>query len=115
MEYFNKNFQLECNGWLPCWYTPSCFPPVTRSLHPNCNLVSNFHDRADRCTRIVIVDGLGHEITLETPAQRILSLAPSNTEILFAIGAGKQVSRTGLLLGLPPGSIGPFGCGRRFR
>jgi len=28
---------------------------------------------------------------LEKPAQRIISLAPSNTEILFAIGAGKQV------------------------
>jgi len=40
---------------------------------------------------IVIVDGLGHEITLKKTAQRILSLAPSNTEILFAIGAGDQV------------------------
>ena len=33
-------------------------------------------------------DGLGREITLETTPQRIVSLAPSNTEILFAIGAG---------------------------
>ncbi|OGO31686.1 MAG: hypothetical protein A2Z16_10110 [Chloroflexi bacterium RBG_16_54_18] len=40
---------------------------------------------------IAIVDGLGHEIKLEKTAQRILSLAPSNTEILFAIGAGEQV------------------------
>jgi len=36
-------------------------------------------------------DGLGREITLDGPAQRIVSLAPSNTEILFAIGAGDQV------------------------
>lgn len=36
-------------------------------------------------------DGLGREITLETTPQRIVSLAPSNTEILFAIGAGSQV------------------------
>lgn len=36
-------------------------------------------------------DGLGREITLAGPAQRIVSLAPSNTEILFAIGAGDQV------------------------
>lgn len=36
-------------------------------------------------------DGLGKTITLAQPAQRIVSLAPSNTEILFAIGAGAQV------------------------
>lgn len=38
-----------------------------------------------------VTDGLGREITLDEPAERIVSLAPSNTEILFAIGAGKQV------------------------
>jgi len=38
-----------------------------------------------------ITDGLGREITLEEPAQRVASLAASNTEILFAIGAGEQV------------------------
>ena len=36
-------------------------------------------------------DGLGRNVTLNGPAQRIVSLAPSNTEILFAIGAGNQV------------------------
>jgi len=40
---------------------------------------------------IVITDGLGREISLVKPAQRVASLAPSNTEILFAIGAGGQV------------------------
>ncbi len=38
-----------------------------------------------------LMDGLGREISLEGPAQRIVSLAPSNTEILFAVGAGSQV------------------------
>jgi iron complex transport system substrate-binding protein len=37
---------------------------------------------------LTFTDGLGHEITLDGPAQRIVS---SNTEILFAIGAGGQV------------------------
>ena len=36
-------------------------------------------------------DGLGRTVKLAGPAQKIVSLAPSNTEILFAIGAGKQV------------------------
>ena len=40
---------------------------------------------------ITLTDGLGRSLTLEGPPQRIVSLAPSNTEILFAIGAGQQV------------------------
>lgn len=36
-------------------------------------------------------DGLGRNVTLNGFPQRIISLAPSNTEILFAIGAGSQV------------------------
>lgn len=40
---------------------------------------------------LTIVDGLQRTLTLDAPAQRIVSLAPSNTEILFAIGAGPQV------------------------
>ena len=40
---------------------------------------------------IVLTDGLGRSITLAAPAQQIVSIAPSGTEILFAIGAGPQV------------------------
>src|SRR5215211_6596216 len=40
---------------------------------------------------LTFTDGLGRDIQLNGPAQRIVSLAPSNTEILFAIGAGAQV------------------------
>jgi iron complex transport system substrate-binding protein len=40
---------------------------------------------------LTFTDGLGREITFDGPAQQIVSLAPSNTEILFAIGAGDQV------------------------
>jgi iron complex transport system substrate-binding protein len=42
-------------------------------------------------TGITVTDGLGRVIKLAGPAQKIVSLAPSNTEILYAIGAGKQV------------------------
>lgn len=40
---------------------------------------------------LTFTDGLGREISLNGPVQRVISLAPSNTEILFAIGAGSQV------------------------
>ncbi len=40
---------------------------------------------------ISLTDGLGNLIELDRPAQKIISLAPSNTEILFAVGAGSQL------------------------
>lgn len=40
---------------------------------------------------ITIADGLGRTITLSSPASRIVSLAPSTTEILFALGLGDRV------------------------
>ncbi len=48
-------------------------------------------------TTLMFTDGLGREVKLNGPAQRVISLAPSNTEILFAIGAGvKQLEDLGL-------------------
>ena len=38
-----------------------------------------------------LVDDMGYSLTLTSPPERIVSLAPSNTEILFAIGAGDKV------------------------
>lgn len=40
---------------------------------------------------ITLTDGLDRQVNLPAPAERIVSMAPSNTEILFAIGAGDQV------------------------
>ncbi len=40
---------------------------------------------------ITLTDGLGRSVTLAQPAQRVISLAASNTEMLFALGAGGQV------------------------
>jgi len=40
---------------------------------------------------VMVTDGLGRSIRLDAPAKSIVSMAPSNTEILFAIGAGSQV------------------------
>ena len=40
---------------------------------------------------IIITDGLSRTVTLPAAAQQIISLSPSGTEILFAIGAGAQI------------------------
>jgi iron complex transport system substrate-binding protein len=40
---------------------------------------------------ISVVDDSGHTVTLARPAQRIISLAPHATELLFAAGAGAAV------------------------
>lgn len=46
---------------------------------------------ASPAATLQFVDGLGREVTLAATAERIVSLAPSATEILFAVGAGDQV------------------------
>ena len=40
---------------------------------------------------IEVTDGLERSVSLAGPAQRIVSLAPSVTEILYAVGAGDQM------------------------
>ena len=40
---------------------------------------------------IALKDSLGNVVKLESPPRRIISLAPSITETLFAIGAGDRV------------------------
>ena len=46
---------------------------------------------ASASATLSVVDDSGNTVTLATPAQRIVSLAPHATELLFAAGAGKQV------------------------
>jgi len=40
---------------------------------------------------ITVVDDVGRTVSLSASAQRVVSLAPSSTELLFAVGAGPQV------------------------
>ena len=40
---------------------------------------------------LTLTDGLGRSVTLKTTAKRIVSMAPSTTEMLYAIGAGDQM------------------------
>ena len=48
------------------------------------------------------IDDGGYTVRLSQPAQRIVSLAPNITEILFYIGAGKQVVGAGEYSNYPP-------------
>ena len=51
---------------------------------------------------IALTDGFGRSVTLAAPAQKIVSLAPSNTEILYAIGAGSATIGRDDLSDFPP-------------
>lgn len=54
---------------------------------------------------IEVIDGRGKTITLAGHAQKIVSLAPSNTEILFAIGAGNQIIGRDAFSDYPPEAL----------
>lgn len=56
-------------------------------------------------TPLVFTDGIGREVVLDEPAQRIVSIAPSNTEILYAIGAGGQVIGRDEVSDYPPEAL----------
>ena len=47
--------------------------------------------RATGAGSLAVTDDAGRAVTLAAPARRIVSLAPSSTELLFAIGAGDRV------------------------
>jgi iron complex transport system substrate-binding protein len=40
---------------------------------------------------VTVTDDSGHQVTLAKPAVRVVSLAPANTEIAFALGAGGKL------------------------
>ena len=51
---------------------------------------------------IRVVDDAGREVVLANPAQRIVSLSPHITELLFAAGAGEQVVGVSAYSNYPP-------------
>ena len=51
---------------------------------------------------MTVVDDTGHRVTVAYPPQRIVSLAPGATEMLFAVGAGGRVVATDDLSNEPP-------------
>src|SRR5512136_61429 len=60
----------------------------------SCNLISVVNGsvvNSAKQSSISLKDGLGRSLTLSVPVRSVVSLAPSNTEILYAISAGPQV------------------------
>jgi iron complex transport system substrate-binding protein len=51
---------------------------------------------------VSVLDDRGNPVTLPAPAQRIVSLAPHTTELLFAAGAGDRVVATVRYADYPP-------------
>jgi iron complex transport system substrate-binding protein len=53
--------------------------------------ITQLQEELTQYKEITLVDSMGNVVTFTEPPERIVSLAPSNTEILFAIGAGDSV------------------------
>ena len=92
---YRKIFVLTLLTVLLC----SCAPAVTLQAAPTIGSTQSPQVQTEAPTAIAtttsavitFTDDLGRTVMLNHPAQRIVSMAPSNTEILFAIGAGSQV------------------------
>ncbi len=73
-----------------------------------CVLTSCSADRPDGTepggSAIRLTDWLGREVELAAPARRVVSLAPSNTEILFALEAGDRLVGRDELSDYPSGA-----------
>lgn len=80
-------FSLLMVSMLAACGAASTSTPTAVSIQPPANTVPS----PTLSNSITLTDGLNRKITLAGPAQRVVSLAPANTEILFAIGAGAQV------------------------
>lgn len=68
--------------------------PVTRLRRRTSALILAFVGGAALAAPIVAVDDAGHELRLERPPTRIVTLAPSLTELVFAAGGGAAVVAT---------------------
>jgi iron complex transport system substrate-binding protein len=54
-------------------------------------LILGGHVNAVTSGQVTVIDALGREVKVDLPVEAIVSIAPSNTEILFALGLGEKV------------------------
>ena len=53
--------------------------------------ISEQQEQISEYQQVTLVDAMGNVVTLTSAPERIVSLAPSNTETLFLVGAGDNV------------------------
>jgi iron complex transport system substrate-binding protein len=72
--------------------TQAALPTQVTSIEPSVTPALSVEPSATPAPAgLSFTDGMGRVVKLAGPAQKIISTAPSNTEILFAVGAGAQV------------------------
>lgn len=69
----------------------ACAPVPTEALPTGIPVTDGPPTEPPISTEPTYIDGLGREVVLVGPAQRIVTLAPSLTELFFAVGAGDQI------------------------
>src|SRR2546429_6554778 len=62
---------------------------------------------------LVVTDDAGRRVALAAPARRVVSLLPSFTELLFAIGAGDRLVGRANRCDYPPQALRVPGVGDR--
>lgn len=61
---------------------------VAATLLASCQSIS---PQSPASEMVTVVDGLGREVEINIPVERVVTLSPGNAEIVFAIGAGDKL------------------------
>ncbi len=75
-------------------FLAACLPAVPASAPapaPPASVVPKADSAEQASFPMTVTDAAGRQVTLQKAPERIISLAPSNTEILFAIGLGDRI------------------------
>lgn len=63
----------------------------SRTINEKQETIDSQNDELEHSKIVTVVDDFGYVVNITSTPERIVSLAPSNTELLFAVGAGDQV------------------------